>query len=232
MLDRLESALERERTFVADASHELRTPLALLKTELELALRRPRTTEELERALRSAAEETDRLALLADDLLVLAGHDEDAFPLQRAPVAVGTLLERVAGRFASRATLAGRVLEVGPADAGLAVEGDALRLEQALGNLVANAFVHGAGAIRLSAEAAGTGIVLHVRDEGPGLPPEFLPRAFERFGRASSGRTGAGAGLGLAIVRVLAEAHGGSAELENLPGGGVDARILLPRARP
>ena len=231
MLDRLEAALVRERAFVADASHELRTPLTLLQTELELALRRPRTAEELERALRSAAEETDRLALLADDLLVLAGHDEGAIPLQRTPLAIGALLERISRRFESRARLAGRVLEVLPPDEELVVVGDGLRLEQALGNLVANAFVHGAGAIRLSAEAAGADVVLHVRDEGPGLTPEFLPHAFERFGRADAGRTAAGAGLGLAIVRVLGEAHGGSAELENLPGGGLDARLLLPRAR-
>ena len=86
MLGRLEVALERERTFIADASHELRTPLALLKTELELALRRPRSGEELEAALRSASAETDRLVQLSEDLLVLARADQERLPLRRESV--------------------------------------------------------------------------------------------------------------------------------------------------
>ena len=86
MLDRLEAALERERSFVADASHELRTPIALLRTELELALRRPRSQAEIEDAMRSAAAEADRLAELADDLLVIARFDEDALSLDLARI--------------------------------------------------------------------------------------------------------------------------------------------------
>jgi signal transduction histidine kinase len=229
MLDRLEAGLERERAFVADASHELRTPLAALKTELELAARRPRSPEELERVLASAAEETDRLAQLADDLLVLARHDEGAVPLRLDPVRVAELLSRVAGRFAGRAARRGREVVVDPISPELEVEGDELRLEQALGNLVGNAVVHGAGTIRLSASLEPAGCVFRVRDEGPGVPVAFLPSAFERFGRADQGRSGRGTGLGLAIVRAIAEAHGGSAELENLPGGGVVARVVLPR---
>jgi signal transduction histidine kinase len=230
MLDRLEAALERERAFVADASHELRTPLAALKTELELAARRPRSPDELERVLASAAEQTDRLAQLADDLLVLARHDEGGVPLRLAPVPVAALLSRVAGRFAGRAARRGREVVVDPISPELRVEGDELRLEQALGNLVGNALAHGAGTIRLSAAAEPAGCVLGVRDEGPGVPLAFLPHAFERFGRADQGRTGRGTGLGLAIVRAIAEAHSGSAECVSAGPPEVELRVTLPAA--
>ena len=220
MLGRLEAAIERERGFVADASHELRTPLALLKTELELALRHPRSAEEREQALRSAADETDRLVRLAEDLLVLARSDQQRLPLRLEPIGASELLTKVAGRF-------GQPLEIS-APAGLQVVGDEARLEQALGNLVDNALRHGAGPVRLSAGAVNGVVELHVLDEGPGFPPEFLPHAFERFSRSDEARSGHGAGLGLALVRAIAAAHGGSAGAANRPARGADVWLVLP----
>jgi signal transduction histidine kinase len=227
MLDRLGRALQRERSFVADASHELRTPLALLKTELELALRNPRSQAELEQALRSAAAETDRLAQLAEDLLVLARSDQGRLPLRSTAVSVQAVLLAVAARFGRRAEEAGRAIEVDAAD-GLVVPADAVRLEQALGNLVENALRHGKGSIRLSAVEADGRVELHVLDEGRGIPPEFVPRAFERFTRADQSRAGAGAGLGLAIAQVIAQAHDGFARAANRPEGGADFWISIP----
>jgi two-component system OmpR family sensor kinase len=227
MLDRLERALERERSFLDDASHELRTPLALLKTELELALRNPRSHAELEQALRSAAAETDRLAQLAEDLLVLARSDQGRLPLRRAPVSVHGVLSGVAARFGRRAEEAGRAIEVDAAD-GLVVPADAVRLEQALGNLVENALRHGEGSIRLSAVEGDGRVEMHVLDEGGGIPPEFVPRAFERFTRADQSRAGAGAGLGLAIAQVIAQAHDGFARAANRPEGGADVWLSIP----
>ena len=230
MLGRLEGALERERSFVAEASHELRTPLALLKAELDLAAGRPRSQAELEQVLRSASEETDRLVRLADDLLVLARADAGRLPLLLAPVSVSDLLTTVARRWRSRAEHAGRTIEVGVevdlSEAPIPV--DRLRLEQALGNLVENAFRHGGGSVRLAAVVVGERVELHVEDEGAGFPPEFLPRAFERFGRADEARSGPGAGLGLAIVQVIAAAHGGLSRAANRDGGGADVAIVLP----
>ncbi|MEX0817214.1 MAG: ATP-binding protein [Gaiellales bacterium] len=227
MLDRLERALERERSFVTDASHELRTPLALLKTELELALRKPRSQPELEQALHSAATETDRLAQLAEDLLVLARSDRGRLPLRRAPVSVHDVLSGVAARFGRRAEAAGRAIEVDAAD-GLVVPADAVRLEQALGNLVENALRHGEGSIHLSAVEADGRVELHVLDEGAGIPPGFVPRAFERFTRADQARADAGAGLGLAIAQVIAQAHDGFARAANRPEGGADVWLSIP----
>jgi signal transduction histidine kinase len=187
MLDRLEAALVRERRFVSDASHELRTPLALLRTELELALRRTRTPEELERALRSAAEETERLSRLAEDLLVLARADQGTLPVRLERVAALAMLQGVRERFAHRAEATGRAIDV-DADPLLAVDVDPLRMEQALGNLVENALRHGEGRITLRAERRDGEIELHVLDEGAGFPEGFLEVAFERFTRPEASR--------------------------------------------
>jgi signal transduction histidine kinase len=229
MLARLEASVEHERRFVDDASHELRTPLALLRTELELALRHPRPAAELEQALRSSAEETERLSRLAEDLLLFARFDQGGLPLRREAVGVGKLLEGVADRFAHRAESAGRSVRV-EAPAGMSVVADEARLDQALANLVENALLHGAGMVVLSAQAKNGSVELHVSDEGPGLPPDFLPRAFERFSRSDEARGRGGTGLGLAIVALIAEAHGGEARISNRNESGTDAWIVLERA--
>jgi two-component system, OmpR family, sensor kinase len=231
MLDRLERSFERERAFVADASHELRTPLAILKTEIELALRDGRTPDELVAALRSAGEETDRLAELAEALLMIARADGGGLALSPAPLRSDELLGGVAARFAGRVRAAGRdlVVDDGPA---AQLTGDRRRLEQALGNLTDNALRHGAGTIHLSARPRDGRVELHVRDEGPGFPAPFLAQAFERFTRADAARSRGGSGLGLSIVRVIAVAHGGEARAANHADGGADVWIDLPLGAP
>jgi heavy metal sensor kinase len=227
MLGRLEAALERERSFVDDASHELRTPLALHKTELELALRYARAPEEMRAAIASAIVEVDRLIALAEDLLVLARSAEGKLALHLRRVRVAELLADLRERFAARASASGRSLVVEPAD-GLAVEGDRVRLERALTNLIENALQHGGGAVTMRAEQAASGVRIHVEDQGPGFPPAFIDRAFERFTRGDPARGGDGTGLGLAIVDAIARAHRGSAHAENRDGSGADVWIELP----
>lgn len=227
MLSRLEAGLARERRFVADTSHELRTPLASLRTELELALRRPRSHGELEDAVRSAAEEVDRLARLAEDLLVLARSDDGRLPLRVSQHEVRELLDAVAGRFEARAQASGRSLEV-VGSAGEIVTGDRLRLEQALGNLVDNALRYGAGAVRLDAYSTDGSVALRVSDDGAGFPDGFLPHAFERFSRADAARAGGGAGLGLAIVDAVARSHGGTVTATNRAEGGAEVTLRVP----
>jgi two-component system, OmpR family, sensor kinase len=221
------AALARERRFVSDASHELRTPLASLRTELELALRRDRSREELEAALRSAAEETDRLSQLAEDLLVLARAHDGHLPVRRERLSASEVLSGVQERYALRAQQAGRPLEVRAATEAM-VTADRLRVEQALGNLVENALRHGEGRILLEAVPVDGRIELHVKDEGSGFPNGFVDDAFKPFTRSDESRSSQGAGLGLAIVDVIARAHGGSAHATN-GRGGVDVWLALPR---
>jgi signal transduction histidine kinase len=226
MLARLEAAFEHERRFLADASHELRTPLALMRTELELALRRPRTHAELVAALRSASEETERMTQLAQDILLIARSDQEGIPIRRERVGAAAILGRIAGRFEPRAAELGRAVSVRPSD-DIVLDVDPARVEQAIGNLVDNALAHGRGDVSLYAHRSNGSIELHVADEGEGFPPGFAERAFDRFSRANEGRSPGGTGLGLAIVELIARAHGGKASVGSREGGGADVWITL-----
>jgi signal transduction histidine kinase len=226
MLDRIQDSFERERRFVDNASHELRTPVSILKAELDLALSRARTPDELEAALRSASEETDHLARLAEDLLVLSRAHGGRLSVRRAPVSLHELLEGLARHFGPRATAEGvRIEVVAPLER---VEVDAVRVRQALDDLLDNALRHtgAGGAIRLWAERSGVTLRLGVEDSGTGFAPGFLPFAFDAFARDGEGHD-EGAGLGLAIVHAIAEAHGGTAEAANRPDGGAVVTMVL-----
>ncbi len=232
MLGRIDKTLERERAFVSDASHELRTPLAILKGELEVASHPTRTMQELRDAVSSAGEEADRLVRLSEDLLVVARADQSRLPIRREQLPLEVVLGRTVDRFTPRAASAGRTLTATP-QAGYVVWGDELRLEQALSNLVDNAFCHGEGDIQIAAESIPAGTRLSVRDHGPGLPDGFSDVAFERFTRADAARGRGGAGLGLAIVKAIAQGHDGAVGIESIRGAdgsieGTTAWIDLP----
>jgi two-component system, OmpR family, sensor kinase len=227
MLDRLRAAFERERRFVSDAGHELRTPLAVLKAEIEAALRDGSYGPEVGESLTAALDECDHLAQLADDLLVLARAGEGQLAVRIEKVRAADLLDGMRERFAYRAGQQGRRIAV-QADDGLTVAVDPLRIRQALGNLIDNALRHGAGEITLDAHGAGGGSVdLTVADAGAGFPPDLESTAFDRFSRGDPARTRGGAGLGLAIVRAIARAHGGEAEIV-ATAGATAVRIRLP----
>ena len=232
MLGRLDEAVERERRFVGDASHELRTPLANLKAELDLALRRARTPDELVGALRSAAEETDRLTSLAEDLLVMARSEGGRLPVRREALDAARLVSDTVASFAGRALELGVSLDTTGAENELRADLDPARMRQALGNLVDNALRHtprgGRAGVELRRE--GESAVIEVTDTGGGFDPTFVERAFEPFSRADEARsrTHGGPGLGLAIVRAVADAHGGSVEAGNRPGGGASVTMRIP----
>ncbi len=226
MLDRIQASIERELRFVDDASHELRTPLSILKAELDLALARPRSAVEMEAALRSAAEETDHLVRLAEDLLVLARAHGGKLPVQGERTDLRELLEGIISRHEPRAAATGVAITMKAPNAFAQV--DAARLRQAVDDLLDNAVRHTprGGRIHVSAERDSGSVRFAVQDTGPGFAPEALDRAFEPFARDGGVQEDdGGSGLGLAIVRVIAEAHGGSAHAENVPGGG--ARVSL-----
>jgi two-component system, OmpR family, sensor kinase len=246
MLARIGDAMARERAFVADAGHELRTPLAILRAELDLALAEGRSPEELRAALASAAEETDRLTQLSEDLLTIAQTEGGRLPLRIGELHMLDVFEPVERRFARRAAEAGRGIELGEGGE-LPLRGDLLRLDQAVGTVVDNALRYGAGTITLSARrvpaggtapagpgaagdataSTGEAVEIHVTDQGKGFPPDFLDHAFERFTRGPGAREG-GSGLGLAIVATVAAAHGGAAGAANRAGGGADVWLVIP----
>ncbi len=217
MLTRLRDAFERESRFVADASHELRTPIAVIKTELEGALRSPDAGPSVRISLHAAIEECDRLAQLAEDLLVIVKAGDGKLPMRFETVEVGILLWSVRDRFVDRADARGRAIVVECAP-GLMVHADPTRLRQAIGNLVDNALRHGDGAVVVQAGPKRAGIEIAVSDTGLGFADDVAARAFERFARGDRARGGGGAGLGLAIVQTIADAHQGHAVIvENSP---------------
>lgn len=228
MLARVERAVKRERSFVADASHELRAPLALIRTEVDLALDLPRDAGELQAALRSIGEEADRLSQLADDLLLLARLDEGELALRKEPLDVHEVLHDVAERFGRRAADDGRRIDVDAPTLG--VEADRVRLEQALVNLVENALRHGAGTVTLTASSRGDSVEIHIADEGPGFDTGVANTAFERFTRGDQARGSGGAGLGLAIVNAIVTAHRGSIAISIDAQRGADVVLTLPAA--
>jgi len=234
MLDRIEAAVLRKRAFLDDASHELRTPLTILRGELELALGSTEDPVEVERALRSAIDEADRLGRLAEDLLTLARSDARELALQLEPVDLRALAERtVAARPPGGPAV--RVAASQP----VVVRGDADRLSQVLANLVANAcrFARSEVLVEVAVDESSVGGVargrLEVADDGPGFPPAILPVAFERFRRADRARSrdAGGTGLGLAIVSGIVSAHGGAVQADNGPPlGGAVVTAWLPGA--
>lgn len=208
MLARIDRSVTRERTFVSDASHELRSPLAVLRTELELVARKRPTGTALQSAVGSAIEETDRLSRLAEDLLMLSRADDGELTLRLLSLSAAELLNQAAGR-ARRAAPSATLGIVVQAPDGLGVLADRDLASRAIDNLLSNALRYARAQVQLVA-CVGDGFVeLHVIDDGAGFPADFIGRAWDRFARADAGRTEGGAGVGLAIVARITQAHGG-----------------------
>ncbi len=254
MLSRLEAAQQRQRRLVSDTAHELRSPIASIRAQLEVALDHP-DSQVWEQTARDVLADTLRLARLAEDLLVLARLEERAGQAAaRAPGPLGGTVDladlataTVAGYGQARVPVSVDPVSVNPVSVNpvsapgvFPVSGDADGLRRMLVNLIDNAVRYAAERVRVRVTADGESsgelwALLTVTDDGPGIPPHSLERAFDRFtmlddARARGSDTG-GAGLGLAIVRATAIAHGGTAWLENA-GPGLRAVVRLPLGDP
>ena len=203
--------------------------LSILKAELDLTLSRARQPEELQAALQSASEETDRLARLAEDLLVLSRARAAGLRIHRVTTCLPELFDRACAGHRARASEHGARIECRAPAAEIPV--DPMRLRQALDNMLDNAIRHGpeaGGLIQVEAAVSGQVAMVTMENAGPGFDDALLARAFEPFVRGSRDVTSqSGAGLGLAIVRAVAQAHGGTATAENVPGG---ARLTMTLA--
>ena len=224
------------RQLLADVSHELMTPLTAIRGYAEtLALPQftPQTPEGL-RAVKVIQEEGERIERLVKDLLDLARFEAGGISLEQENVDVDEIFERVSERHAKAAEDKGVTIAIEPHEDDLRLVGDAMRLEQALQNLAANALRHTSpgGAVRLGARREDGAIKLTVADNGVGIPAEHLPHVFDRFYKADRSRLQAGgSGLGLSIVKAIVERHGGSVAVRSRQGVETVFEIVLPERR-
>ena len=231
MLARLEAAFAAQTRFAADASHELRSPLSNLRGTLEVALRRPRSLGEYRETLATALAEVERLSRLVGALMTLSRADSGQFALLLAPCDLAQIAAQAVAAHAARAAEKSVTLSLKSAEP-LPLPGDADRLRQALDNLLDNALRYApeGSAVTLTASREGSFYALTVHDDGPGLSETDQTRIFDRFYRAdeSRARQSGGLGLGLAITKAIAEAHGGRVEIESSPGKGAMFTLALP----
>jgi two-component system OmpR family sensor kinase len=226
MLDRLEHAFASQKAFISDAGHELRTPITIIRGHLDVMGDDP---EERRETLEIVGDELDRMSRLVNDLLLLARASRPDF-LEPQTIDLDDLTREL---FVKASALAERDWRLASVGSGRIVA-DRQRLTQALMNLSQNAVAHtGKGdAVELGSQLAGPNVRLWVRDTGPGIPEHDQARIFERFVRLNGGHHAEGAGLGLAITRAVAEAHGGRVELDSRAGAGARFTVVIPTEPP
>ena len=227
-------AMQQQRRFMADASHELRTPVTTTRTAANVALQQPhRPEEEYRRSLAIIEQQADRLSRIVEDMFTLARADAGTYPVRKQPMYLDELIDEVVAAARVLASTRGVVVRAEVVTSA-AYEGDEELVRRAVVNLLDNAVRHSpSGAtVVVRLQRASGGYTIAVADEGPGIPPESQPHIFERFyradaSRAREGRDG-GAGLGLALVRWVAQLHGGDATLTSSSDHGSTFTVVLP----
>ena len=235
MIERLDTAFQYSRRFVADASHELRTPLTVLKGELEDLVRKNELSPSWRDRLGSALEEVDRLARIVENLFAISRLEAGEAAAEWVKVDLGQLASDTADQMSLLAEDK-RIKMSCTGTAGLWVQGDRARLKQVVVNLLDNAikYTPEGGTVALTVSTQDGKAILEVADNGIGIPAQALPRLFERFFRVDDARAReqGGAGLGLSIVKSICAAHHGKVEASSAPGQGSCFRVELPRAQP
>lgn len=233
MFNDLESSIQAQKRFTADASHELRIPLTILRGEIEVALRHERSPHEYQDIMRQQLDIIERMQRIVDGLLELARADAGLLDLAHEDVDLSLLVEEVGQHHLALLSSKDVHLDMQVVD-GLAVIGDEHRLSRVLFNLMNNAYKHAPinSLVTLKAYASSDQAIIEVQDQGPGIGPEHIQRIFDRFYRSDEARSreAGGAGLGLAISKRIVEAHGGHIEVDSKLGEGTTFRIRLPLA--
>ncbi|HWY51854.1 MAG TPA: heavy metal sensor histidine kinase [Chthoniobacterales bacterium] len=227
MLDRLEDSFTRLSQFSADLAHELRTPIGNMLGEAQVALTRERSSEEYRSIIESTAAECERLSGIIDNLLFLARAESAEQQIERSLFDGRSALEKIASFYQTVAE--DRHVTITPDGEGQIFADPAL-FNRALSNLIDNAlrFTTDGGNIRISIGSRDGRTDVSVRDTGSGIPPEHLPRVFDRFYRGDASRSSAGTGLGLALVKSIVDLHGGSARIESELGRGTTVTLTFP----
>jgi two-component system heavy metal sensor histidine kinase CusS len=234
MIERLERSFTEMRRFTADAAHELRTPLAIIRSEAEVALRLPRSSEQYCGVLENLLEDTNRLSMLADQLLFLSRQDGGLGSKVNESVQLDGLLREVVGNMQLMAQEKGITLEL-PDCPQCELTTDARLLRRVFVNLLDNAikYTGQAGRIVVSSEVTGKEVTIQIQDSGVGIAPEHLPHIFERFYRVDAARSGDGngAGLGLAICQAILRNLSGTIRVQSEVGKGTTFIVTLPRSQ-
>ena len=235
MLERIDKAFASIRTFTGNASHELRTPISLLRTEIEVALYRPRDSEEYRAILGRLLEETERMTGLVDNLLSLARADGGAETIVLAPIQLDVLFGQTARAWKSAMNRAMLDFHVETSGGNLVLLGDSQGITRLLSILLENAtkYTPPGGSVTLRATVSGRRAVLSVQDTGIGIDPVHKDRIFDRFYRIpTDGPVPPGSGLGLSLAKWIAERHGTQLSVESVPGRGSSFSFWLERTDP